>query len=132
MLIGDVARTTGVTAKTIRFYEAEGLLHPPQRTGGGYRDYDPSVLNRISFIRQAQSAGLTLRQIKEVVALRDDGQIPCKHVAVLVEGRLDQVKARLHELQRTHDELVALRARLAAIDPADCAEEHVCSAVAAR
>lgn len=61
MLIGEVAEATGVSTKALRFYEDEGLLHEPDRTSGGYRDYRPDVIDRVVFVRQAQAAGLTLR-----------------------------------------------------------------------
>ncbi|MBT2452295.1 MerR family transcriptional regulator [Streptomyces sp. ISL-43] len=60
MRIGDLAARTGLTTKTIRFYENSGLLHPPPRTRGGYRDYPEQAATRLAFIRDAQHAGLTL------------------------------------------------------------------------
>ena len=60
MRIGELAARSGVTAKTIRFWEAKGLLPDPARTRAGYRDYDSDTLERLDFIRHAQTAGLTL------------------------------------------------------------------------
>lgn len=57
--------------KTVRYYEGIGLLDHPPRTPSGYRDYDPSVLERLGFIKAAQAVGLTLGEIREIVALRD-------------------------------------------------------------
>jgi MerR family transcriptional regulator, Zn(II)-responsive regulator of zntA len=57
--IGEIAGRAGVPAKTIRFWEDQGLLPPPGRTPAGYRDYDPAVLDRLAFIRHALAAGLT-------------------------------------------------------------------------
>lgn len=62
MLIGELAERAGTTAKTLRFYEDAGLLDDPGRTGSGYRDYPPDALERIGFIRDAQTAGFTLRR----------------------------------------------------------------------
>jgi len=56
MRIGELAGRAGVSAKTIRFWEERRLLLLPARTPAGYRDYDPAVLERIAFIRQAQAA----------------------------------------------------------------------------
>ena len=65
MKIGEVAGRSGVPAKTIRFWEDQHLLPAPARTGSGYRDYDPGVLERLAFIRHAQAAGLTLDAIRQ-------------------------------------------------------------------
>lgn len=120
MLIGEVARSTGVSTKTLRFYEAEGLLPAPDRTAGGYRDYAREALGRVEFIRSAQAAGFTLRQIGEVLEIRDGGQTPCGHVEGLVELRLVEVEQRLAELAAVRDQLHLLRERTARLDPADC------------
>lgn len=129
MLIGELAGATGVTAKTLRYYEQVGLLREPDRTPGGYRDYGLEVVGRVSFIRQAQAAGLTLRQIAEILAIRDDGRAPCGHVGELVDDRLADVEARLRELRRTRRQLRELRGRLDRLDPADCPAGDICTAV---
>lgn len=129
MLIGQVADATGVTAKTLRFYEAEGLLDEPDRTAGGYRDYSPEVVDRVGFIRQAQAAGLTLSQISEILDVRDGGRAPCGHVAGLVDERLADIDRRLSELRRTRTQLQQLRTRLDQLDPADCPPGKICAAV---
>jgi DNA-binding transcriptional MerR regulator len=130
MRIGEVASTTGVTTKTLRFYEAEGLLHGPERTASGYRDYPPEAVDRVAFIRHAQAAGLTLRQIREILAVRDDGQAPCRHVADLVDRRLAEVEQRLRELRATRTQLRQLAQRLEALGPADCPPSTICAAIA--
>ncbi len=129
MRIGEVADATGVTAKTLRFYESDGLLPEPARTSGGYRDYPTEAVGRVTFIRRAQAAGLTLAQIREILAVRDHGHPPCEHVAALVERRLHDVDRRLEELQGTRRELLALRQRLDELDPADCGSGTVCAAI---
>ena len=129
MRIGEVAQATGVTAKTLRFYEAEGLLHEPARTASGYRNYGAEVVDRVEFIRLAQTAGLTLAQIRQVLAVRDDGQAPCAHVARFVDQQLAEVEARLAELRRVRRQLLALQERLAVLDPADCPPGDFCTAV---
>lgn len=129
MRIGALADATGVPAKTLRYWEAEGLLHEPDRTPSGYRDYQPQAADRVAFIRHAQAAGLTLRQIGDILAIRDDGQPPCEHAAALVDQRIADVEDRLSELQHTRAALRELRRRLAALDPADCDPATVCSAI---
>ena len=131
MLIGALADVTGVPAKTLRYWEAEGLLRAPERTTGGYRNYPADTVSRVAFIRHAQAAGLTLRQIGEIVALRDGGTAPCAHAAGLVDERLVDVEARLRDLTQTRAALRQLRQRLDDLDPADCDPTAVCSAVTA-
>lgn len=129
MLIGDLATATGVSTTTLRFYESDGLLPEPARTAAGYRDYTTDAVTRVSFIRQAQAAGLTLAQIREILDIRDGGLLPCHHLADLVDHRLDEITQRLRELENTRRELLALRQRLDLLDPADCADETICVAI---
>lgn len=129
MLIGELAGTTGVHARTLRFYESVGLLPAPPRTPGGYRDYPVGAVGLVAFIRQAQGSGLTLAQIGQILSIRDGGVAPCGHVAELVDERLAEVSDRLDELERTRAELLALRDRLAALDPSECGEDDICVAI---
>ena len=90
MLIGELAATAGLPAKTIRFYEQAGLMPAPPRTPAGYRDYPPGALDRLAFIGNAQAAGFTLAEIRSVLAIRDSGDPPCRHVATLIGQHLAQ------------------------------------------
>ena len=127
MKIGKLAAQTTVPTKTIRFWESEGLLPEPERTASGYRNYDDTAVDRIGFIRQAQTAGLTLTQIRQILDAADDGNPPCEHVAVAVSDRLAEVDARIKELQAMRRHLRSLAERADAQDPADC--EGYCSII---
>jgi DNA-binding transcriptional MerR regulator len=129
MRIGELATAAGVSAKTVRYYESEGLLPEPRRAPNGYRDFDPADVERVIFVRQAQAAGLTLRQIREVLAIRDDGRPPCAHVADLVDARLAEVEQRLGMLRDTRRRLLDVRERLDGLDPADCPPGSICAAI---
>lgn len=129
MLIGQLADATGVTAKTLRFYEDDGLLPAPDRTPAGYRDYPQTAVDRVQFIRHAQAAGLTLAHIRQILTIRDDGLPPCDHVALLVDQRLGEIDRRLTELKRTREELRALRHRLDVLDADDCRDTDICAAI---
>lgn len=126
MLIGELADVAGLPTQTIRFYERKGLLPDPQREPNGYRTYDESTLARLSFIRAAQAAGLTLAEIGSIVELRDDGHVPCAHVAAVVDNRLAAVRARIRDLTALEAELEVLIERSHRLDPADCADVEVC------
>lgn len=130
MRIGELAHATDTSATTLRFYESVGLIADPGRTPGGYRDYPDSAVERVAFIRRAQAAGLTLGQIAEVLEVRDAGRAPCGELARLVDARLADVTAQLTELEATRAELMAVRQRVARLDPVDCDPRTVCAAVA--
>lgn len=120
MLIGELAVQSGVTTKTIRFWEAKGLLADPARTPSGYRDYDPEALDRLRFIRHAQTAGLALAEIRQVLAISDDGEPPCEHVTDLIHEHLAVVDERIRELTGTRALLDRLAQRASGQDPDDC------------
>ncbi|MET9953643.1 heavy metal-responsive transcriptional regulator [Streptomyces sp. NPDC006339] len=130
MRIGDLATASGLTAKTIRFYEQAGLLPKPTRTSGGYRDYTGDAITRLAFIRDAQVAGLTLAEIRSVLVLRDTGQAPCARVTELIDQHLDEINRRLAELRATRTALRALAQRAAATDPDTCDEGDICTILA--
>jgi DNA-binding transcriptional MerR regulator len=127
MRIGDLADSTGLTAKTIRFYEQTGLLAAPPRTSGGYRDYPADTASRIAFIRDAQAAGLTLAEIRGILDLRDSGQAPCTHVADLITHHLADIEQRLADLRKTRTALLALADRAADTDPSTCTDADICT-----
>jgi MerR family mercuric resistance operon transcriptional regulator len=126
MLIGELADAVGVTSQTIRFYERKGLLPAPERGANGYRVYDQSTPSRLQFISAAQAAGLTLAEIRSIVELRDEGAVPCAHVAGLVENKLAAIRARIRNLATLEAELEALIERSHRLDPADCADDDIC------
>jgi DNA-binding transcriptional MerR regulator len=121
MRIGALAAAAGTTAKTIRFYEQAGLLPGPPRTTAGYRDYPDHAPGRLAFIRAAQSAGLTLAEIRGILAVRDHGRPPCTHVTALLHQHLAETERRLAELTQTQAMLRYLLATAQATDPDTCA-----------
>lgn len=126
MRIGELADRAGVTVKTIRYYEDIGVLAAPERTASGYRDYHTAALDRLAFVRAAQSVGLTLGEIREIVALRDRGETPCEHVAELIERRAEEIEQRVAALQVLQGELTRLADRARSLDPANCRPNQVC------
>jgi DNA-binding transcriptional MerR regulator len=127
MQIGTLAGATGLTTKTIRFYERRGLLPAPPRTRGGYRDYPAESVQRLRFIRDAQTAGLALTEIAGILTVRDGGQAPCTQVAVLLAAHLDRVEQRLADLQAARAVLRDLATRAAEIQPETCLEVDICT-----
>ena len=105
MWIGQVASKSGVSRKTLRLYEAAGILPPASRTTSGYRVYGDEALGVLAFVTRARRLGFSLEDIKAIVALKRAGQAPCPHVLTLVEQRIG-------DLNQTIEELAALRWRL--------------------
>jgi len=126
MRIGELARRSGLAPTALRYYERAGLLPPPRRTPAGYRAYDAGVLQRLVFIRAAQALGLSLPEIREVIAIREGGTAPCSHVVELIRRRRAEVQARIRELQRLEQELATLAERGARFDPAECDPAGIC------
>ncbi|MCH7475284.1 MAG: MerR family transcriptional regulator, partial [Gemmatimonadetes bacterium] len=80
MRIGELAQRVGLTTDAIRYYERLGLLAPVKRTQSRYRDYGPEASDDLEFIKKAQSLGLKLTEIREVLEIASGGQPPCEHV----------------------------------------------------
>lgn len=96
--IGEVASRSGISVKTIRYYEQTGLLAPATtRSPSGYRLFTPTVLNRLAFIKRAQSLGLSLSEIQELLEVYDSGQLPCgavkQHLLLKVKAIAEQIEA---------------------------------------
>ena len=126
MKIGDVARLTGASTKTIRFYEDSGLLPPPARTPSGYRDYGSEIVDRLRFIHRGQAAGLTLQEVRQILTVHDRGDAPCGHVRQVLHSRLDQVRAQLAELVALEGHLQTLLDHAEQGAPTEHDESAVC------
>ena len=106
--IGQVAQQAGVGVETVRFYEREGLLEARARRASGYRQFDAEAIARLKFIRQAQRLGFTLREIKELLALKLDPGSTRAQVRACAEAKLADIDARINELQRMKRALAPL------------------------
>lgn len=108
LTIGTVARQAGVGVETVRFYEREGLIDDPRHRSSGYREYDPEVVRRIRFIRQAKELGFTLREIKELLELRVEPDCRCGDVLKLTQAKIADIEQRIETLQRMKQTLSKL------------------------
>ncbi|NJO23990.1 MAG: MerR family DNA-binding protein [Sphingomonadales bacterium] len=112
LTIGRVARTAAVGVETIRFYERRGLIEqPPKPNGSGPRLYSGAVVARVRFIRQAQQLGFSLREIRELLALRADRRTDCSKVRKQAQAKLADVEERIGRLQQIAGALQTLIAR---------------------
>ncbi len=120
LTIGAVARETGISPRTIRFYEAEGALPPPARTTSGYRSYSANDIRRLRLLRQARLLGLSLNEAGLFVAQAFSSDC-CSFAPQLIERittRRAAVRARIAELRAIERDLVALEHHVA---HAECA-----------
>ena len=109
MKIGELAKSTGLSAKTIRFYEAEGLIPDPPRTASGYRSYAEPHVARLRFILKAKRLGLSLDEIKGILQLHDRSEPTCVHVRSLLEEKLAQIETAIQDLLGFKEELETLK-----------------------
>ena len=106
MRVGELARATGVSTDTIRFYEAHGLVTSLRRANG-YRDFDPQMVVQVNLIRSAQAMGFSLAEIGELVRGMGDAGLDAGQVAQLLRDKIAEIDARMAGLAQ-------LRATLAA------------------
>ena len=130
MRIGEIGDAAGVSTKALRFYESIGLLPEPSRTPSGYRDYSPDTIERVRFVREAQTAGLTLAEVTSVLEIKDAGGRSCEHTLELVQRYLTEIDAKIAALHETRERLAELAQRAAGLDPIDCTDPHRCQVIA--
>ena len=117
MRIGELAGELGLIPRTIRYYEAIRLLPQPDRTGGNYRAYGREDLERLRFIKAAQRLGLTLDEIREVLAFAERGEPPCGFVRERLRREVAAIDARIAELQALRGELAGIEAKAGRLPP---------------
>lgn len=115
--IGMLARETGVSVETIRFYERRGLIDQPASTGG-YRHYDDRVVALVRYIKLAQRLGLRLADLVALRSRLGQGDRFCAALREAALARLDQIAAERAELDRLEHELRGFIGRCQDRDPA--------------
>lgn len=105
LTVSHLGAEVGLSAATVRYYERLGLLPAPTRTAAGYRQYDANAVQRLRFIKGAQRVGLRLREIRELLDIRDQGLCPCGHTEALLRNRVAEIDAQIAELQAMRAEL---------------------------
>jgi len=114
LTIGQVAKTSGVAARTIRYYEEIGVLPAPSRAASGYRLYDQPGVERLRFIRRARSLGLPLQQLKTLMGTlsRDPHLAFRPRLRALVRTQLDAVTNQIAELEGLRQQLEQILQRM--------------------
>lgn len=106
LTISQVASSAGVGIETVRFYERQGLIPEPPRSPSGYRLYPPEIVGRIRFIRRSKELGFSLKEVAELLSLRD---APTARPGPIIE----MLRAKLRDID---DRIATLRASRAALD----------------
>ena len=104
--IGQVAKATGLPVKTVRFYCYEGLIGTVGRSSGGYRLFDPGVVNELGLIRALRAMDVPLPELKRILDVRRSGHCNCSALKSSIQTRIQSIDQRLTEL-------VAMKAELA-------------------
>jgi MerR family copper efflux transcriptional regulator len=115
---GQTAKAAGVGVETLRFYERKGLLPRPTRRTSGYRVYTPESVARLAFIKRAQRLGFTLKEVKDLLRLRDDPKAGRSDVRSKTAAKIADLDAAIADLQAKRAELVALAAECSGDGPA--------------
>src|SRR6266498_2006488 len=105
MQIGEVAKLTALSVDAIRFYERRALLPKAPRTIGRFRIYTNADVARLSFIRQIQSLGFSLREVQQLLDLREHRLEVCAEFIILLAGKLKQVCSKTRELKHLKQKL---------------------------
>ena len=106
--IGKVTKLLGISADTLRYYEKIALLPPIGRSNSGVRFYDERDLSRLRFIRRAQKMQFSLKEIGELLNMREDPKHARDEVRLLMHSKLTEVEEHLDELQYLRNELTLL------------------------
>jgi MerR family copper efflux transcriptional regulator len=105
MKIQEFSRLSGLSAKTIRYYESIGVLPSPPRTQNGYRDYSEKDLERARFVAGIRSLDLSLDEIMELLAMRDRREAPCRTLLDRIEQKANQIEERIQALRQMEVDL---------------------------
>jgi len=101
LTIGHLAKETGVNLETVRYYERRGLLPKPPRSASGYRLFPAEAARRLRFIRRAQELGFSLREIRELLALRVSPRAKSTEIRARAEAKIADIEAKITTLEST-------------------------------
>lgn len=114
MLIGELAKKTGLSKDTIRFYEKMGLIEAQERQAGSrtYMDFHPETLERLTMITLGKSLGFTLNEIKHLSATWANGSIPTAQKLQIIDYKLAQITEKMRQLEEIQSYLTAKRHKI--------------------
>lgn len=107
--IGELAQQTGLAVGTLRYYSDLGLLVPVKRGDNNYRYYGENAPGQVQFIKKAQALGFTLEEIKQILDVRDRGEVPCSLVKSLLNDKIEQLEIQIKQMSLFKAELQQYR-----------------------
>lgn len=120
MNIGHAAKLSGLPAKTIRYYEEEGLIRPARRAENGYRDYSEKDIHRLRFLSRARGLGFSLEDCRELLTLYSDHARASADVKRLADSKIKDIDAKMAALSSMRDALSSLVEKCHGDDRPDC------------
>jgi MerR family transcriptional regulator, copper efflux regulator len=120
MNIGEVASETGVTAKSIRYYESINLIPAPERSQAGYRQYSDRDVQTLHFIKRSRGLGFSVAEVAELLSLYQDRERASAEGKGIVETRLNEIDQKISELESIRATLRTLADRCHGDDRPDC------------
>lgn len=109
--IGAASKATGVNIETIRYYERIGLMPPPPRRAGKYRQYDHEMIKRLAFIRRCRRLGFSLDEVREFLRFVDGGDLTCAEVKERTLAHIQDIRAKTRDLKTVERVLSAMAAQ---------------------
>jgi DNA-binding transcriptional MerR regulator len=128
--VGEVARKLGLNPQTLYFYERIGLIPSPHRTESGYRLFSQEDVDRLTFITHTKAMGLSLDDIREILAAKDEKSPTCQTIHDCLQKKVKAIEETIQQLQILRDELLPLINHCRRnIDCQDCAKPEESCAV---
>lgn len=121
MNIGQAAEITGLSTKTLRYYESIDLIKPSHRATNGYRNYSEADIEQLTFLQRARQTGFSIEECKQLLALFNDDSRQSKHVKDLVLEKADQITHQIEQLKWMHTYLLDLASHCHADEGPQCA-----------
>lgn len=128
--IGDIAKQTGVSVGTLRYYETLKLLYPLERGDNGYRYYSSATVQQVQFIKKSQALGFSLEEIRQILDVRDHGEQPCSLVQHLLDHKIEQLAAQIKQVTAFKFELEEYRDRWTEVPKARPDDREICPLIA--
>ena len=120
LTIGKVSEQTGCHIETIRYYEKEGLLPPPERSDAGHRLYTRELVERLVFIRRSRELGFSMEEIRGLLSVVDGEQVSCERVKQLADTHLKDIREKINDLRRMQKTLRELSNQCSGNDVPEC------------
>jgi MerR family copper efflux transcriptional regulator len=120
MKISQLAKQTGLSTKTIRYYESIDLISKPERADNGYRSYEQKDVDILNFIQSSRKMGFSLKDVKSLLALWQDKNRASRDVRILAQNHIEEIEERIKELQSIRNTLKNLMDSCHGDDRPDC------------